>query len=277
MVLQRIIGNWAKCVEDAKARGLPLASAKEGIQDRMAPGNIEKHLSGAWFPLAFVNLGEKIYGVRKEFNPLIPYAAKAVEAHRTGEFYLTDEIVDATGKPFLVLIKETAGKDKNKRDGAKRVIDLGQAVTHAVSTANLAQDRAIVFVAESKRLANDYGPFLKNDLPENLRRNDIMVYHMKQTPQTQNAVRGFWLCGLDRDDRSDFGCGNGDLADDSGSVFGGSFDTNTSEASAQKISRPKVRISKPSFSEIRAYARRYVPTAVQPEFFKGLGNFWKQK
>ncbi len=214
MVLQRISpGNWAYCVEKA---GKKLATANALMKDRIQ--NQRAHYErGAWASENFNCIKGRILGARAKFNPLISYAKQAVEAQITGEFYLTDEITYENGIHYNLLLEQIAEQDAKKPIERKRVIDLGEAKTHNVPTDAFADDVTISWLAGGKKPADKYGLFLRNDLPENLRLQEVTVYHMPLSEK--DYARGAWLCRLDRCGRSGFVCYGGSLSYDGGSVF----------------------------------------------------------
>jgi hypothetical protein len=126
------------------------------MKDRIERGvNDKEHFnSGAWTAENFNIVNGRIYGARASFNPLIPYAKQAVQAHKAGEeFYLTSKIVDSKGKPYSQLLVEIADKDSKKPLERQRVADLGKVTTVAVPTDSFADDDTIVFLAEGKKPA----------------------------------------------------------------------------------------------------------------------------
>lgn len=222
MVLQRIgLGNWAYCVAQARSMNKGVASGKEVIEDRLERGvNDKEHFErGTWLAEDSNIVDGRILLARGEFNSLIPYAEQVVKAQRTGEFYLTDEIVRGK-RPFTQVLKQIAEKDARKPLEKRRVLDIEQAKTHQVPTDNFADDPVIRWKAESPKLANRYGLFLRNKLPENLRLLEVTVY----LPGIigKDYARGHWLGRLGRGGGSFFGCDYWDLGDDGGSVFWGS-------------------------------------------------------
>ncbi|MBS3091570.1 hypothetical protein J4217_03940 [Candidatus Pacearchaeota archaeon] len=239
MKLQRIDqGNWAYCLAQAKNANKRVSTGRELIEDRLERGvNDQTHFEGgAWTAEDSNVVDGAILLARAEFNPLIPYAKQAVEAQRTGEFYLTDEIRKGK-RPFTQVLRQIAEKDEIKPLEQKRVLNLGQAKTHPVPTDSFADDPTIRWKAESPELANRYGLFLRNELPENLRLPEVTVYLPRITGE--DYARGHWLDGLDRNYRSAFICNDRSLSDDYGSVFGVSVES--AEGTSRQINEPKVR------------------------------------
>lgn len=215
MVLQRINGNWAHCLKHLGK--LKLATAKQGIEDRIARGikDREHFERGAWFSENFNVVNERILGARAEYNPLIKYAEQATNAHKSAnEFYLTDEIVDSNNIPYAKLLEQIAEQDAKKPIEEKRVIGLGKVKTHNVPTDSFADDDAIVWLAQGKELAHQYG---KEFLLGKLGFKEVTVYHAPISKQ--NYTRGFWLCRLGWVGWSDFDC-DGILGYGDGDVFG---------------------------------------------------------
>ncbi len=239
MVLQRIgLGNWAYCIAKARSMNKGVASGKEVIEDRLERGvNDRTHFErGAW-PAEDSNVVDgAILLARAEFNPLIPYAEQAVEAQITEEFYLTDRI--RKGKiPFTQVLKQIAEKDARKPLEQRRVLDIGKAKTHSVSTDSFADDPTIRWISQGPKLANRYGLFLRNELPEDLRLPKVTVY----LPEIigKDYAREHWLDRLGRSYWSVFGCGDRYLFNVDGSVFGVSV--KSAEGTSRQVSEPKVR------------------------------------
>jgi|GEM_PF-3765567 len=271
MELQVYRGNWASCLEQLK--GESPTSGMQVIQDRIArfKKNSEDRThfdTGAWLSENTNVVDSQIMVARAPFNPLVPYAKQAVQVHKNGkEFYLEDSIL-LQDKPAVQILAEIAKADKNKTLVKRRVLIPEQTQTYKVSWDNFADDDVIDWHAQGRKLARNYGKFLHNDCGI----DEVTVY----LPATNlgNIARGNWLYRLGGSDRSDFDCYNGNLSDEDGTVFGG---FSSGEASARKISEPKVRIFQPSFENVLDYSRQYIPQVVQSQFEKGLAKLWKKK
>ena len=235
------------------------------MQDRIK--NYQNHIeNGAWVAENSNVVDGRFLLARAKFNPLIKYAGQVVEAQVREEFYLNSEIVDTSGKPYKQLLNEIAEVDAKKPSDKKRVADLGKVVTHDVPTDCFADDKTIVFLAGGENLANQYGLFLRNQLPEELKIQSVKVYHPSLS--NKDFARGVWLYGLDGRSRSDFECDGGDLYNVGGSVFGVSPIREVREAHAPKISESKIRIS--SIKDILRFSKDYIPSRDWKEFEKGL-------
>lgn len=262
-------GNWAYCL--AQLGKKRLATAREGMIDRIeryeANPNDRTHFdSGAWFSENFNRVDNRILGARAEFNPLIPYAEQASKA---GYLQLSEDI-KMKNKPVSQLLNEIAEKDLNKSLWQRRVVDFGEVKTHNVPTDSLADDDTIVWLAQGKELARDYGLFLRK--PE-INIKEVTVNHSPLAKE--DYARGFWLCWLDRGSRSSFLCDDRSLDDGSGIVFGVSG--KSALGTSQKSGQEKVRIFQPSFEDVLNYSRQYVPDIVQSKFEKGLKRHWENK
>jgi len=233
MTLERIEkGNWAYCLSQLSKR--KLATASDVMQDRIK--DYRNHTeNGTWIAENSNVIDGRILLARAKFNPLIKYANQAVKAQIQGEFYLTPEIVDASEKPYTQLLNEIAEADADKPFGKKRVADLGEVVTHDVPTDSFADDDTITFLARGEKLANQYGLFLRNKLPEELRLQSVRVHHASFPGK--NYAREVWLCALGPNSVSYFNC-DYVLYDGGGSAFGVPL---TREGGSPKISKPKVR------------------------------------
>jgi hypothetical protein len=224
---QRQTGNFAVALGKVALAHQTFATPKEGIIDRMKKGvNSDACKRWAWFNASFNEVNGDILATRVKFNPLsvfdkqtqtFSYAQKAVDAMRTGEFYLTDNIL-LGNKPAAEVLLEIAEQDSKRPIHKKRVINLGKKKTHDVSTDCFADDDTIVFLAEGYERARNYGLFIRNAFGENS--IPISKVYM-QDLIGKNKSRGFALSRVDTGSRSYFNCYNRDLYYDNGSLFGG--------------------------------------------------------
>lgn len=256
---QRHRGNFAVALEEL-ANAKPkqhFATPAEAMDERMKKGvDSDIFKEGAWYNASFNEVNGRILGTRREFNPLNDYAKKAVESMRTGEFYLSDDIL-INNRPASKVLTEIAEQDSKKPVHKRRVIDLGQTITHDVPTDCFGDDETIVFLAEGKERAKKYGLFLKNKagiLQSKVYMQDIIK---------KDKSRGFWLYRLDDYNVSDFSCSDWGLSGDGGSLFG----VYEGAEGTQKISKG---VEGPSLSELLKYSRPFVPEAVKKDFEKGL-------
>ena len=259
---QRHKGNFAEAMQGL-ARAKPrqrLAIPAEAMDERINQGvHSDIFRNGAWYNANFNEVNKRILATRQTYNPLIAYPTEATDVHRTGEFYLTDEVLIGN-EPATVVLERIAEQDAKKPISRRRVLDLGQTTTHDVPTDCFADDETIVFLAQGKTRADNYGLCLK----KNVDVDSVKVY--MQPIVGEDKSRGFWLDGLDFDGRSDFLCGNWDLYYGGGSVFGV---YESAEGTSQKNSM-RNQIARPSLSQVLRYARPFVPQARREEFEKGL-------
>ena len=88
MALQLIgPGSWANLLKRTKGK---IATAEQLIRDRITREDNTHYKTGAWTSENFNVINKRILGARAPFNPLMQYAEQAIEAHRRGEFYLTE-------------------------------------------------------------------------------------------------------------------------------------------------------------------------------------------
>ena len=216
MELQRYTGNFSKCLAEVVRAKQKIATAKQGMEYRIEQGvDSDVCQGGFWCPENFNVVDGRILAALGDYNPLIPYAEQAVNAHRGGkEFYLNDAVL-LNGKSATEVLKEIAEQDSEKPVYKKRVLDLGQTQTHPVSTDSFADDNGIVFLARGKISANRYGLFLKNKA-----RTPKITFCLPFVSQ-ENYSRGFWLYRLDLGGRSNlFGGYDRYFNDGDGSLFG---------------------------------------------------------
>ena len=117
LIFKRHKGNFAKCLQEI-ANAEPkqtCASVSQLIDERMRQGvDVDICINGAWGSASFNEVSGRILATRAEFNPLLAYSNQAVEAMRTGEFYLTDKILlgDKTASQVLAEIAEQDKKSQ---------------------------------------------------------------------------------------------------------------------------------------------------------------------
>ncbi len=266
---QRHRGNFASALRKL-ARAKPkqaFALPSQAMQERMRQG-VKADIStvGAWYNSSFNEVGGRIFGTKKEFNPLIDYAKQAVESMKIGEFYLDGVLINE--KPASEVLVEIAEQDAKKQIYKKRVADFGQAKTHNVPTDCFGDDDVIAFLAESKSRANKYGLWLRNKagIPES-------TVHM-QDIIGKDKSRGFWLDGLVVG-RSDFNCSNRYLNYDYGSLFG----VYESAEGTQKIlgQDRQNKIASPSLSDMLKYSKPFVSSRDWKDFEKELKAKFKRQ
>lgn len=208
MVLLRCEGNWASCV--SQLNGKVLASGMEVMLDRIERGKEDKeHFErgtwlaegGTWLSENTYVLDRQILMVRMPLNVLIPYAEKATEAHALGkEFYLTNEVL-LQGKSAKQILSDIAREDKNKPLIERRVLVSSNDKAYDVSWDRFGDDDTMVWLAQSKGLAKDYGKFLHNDSGLDIR---SLRFYLPAT-NLGDIVRGNWLYGLGKKE-SFFSC-----------------------------------------------------------------------
>ena len=234
---ERQYGDYATALGKVAIAKQIFATPKEGMTDRMKQGvNSDACKRWAWFDASFNEVDGRILATRDKFNPLsardesgkLLYAQRATDATRTGEFYLTNDVLFGN-EPAKVVLLRIAEQDKKKPIDKRIVLDLGQTKTHDVPTDCYADDDTIVFLAEGYKRAGKYGLFVRNAFGENSIQSS-RVYMQDLTGK--DKVRGFALDRFDADDRSGFDCGRG-LYVGSGSVFGGY--ERSAEGATQKI------------------------------------------
>jgi len=269
-IFQRYRGNFATALQKLAKAKQTFATPAQAMDERKKYGSNWSDASicteGAWYNASFNEVGSRILATRGEFNPLIDNSEQAVKSMRTGEFYLEDVLLN--GKPASQVLAEIAEQDAKKPVYRRRVADLGQIKSHDVPTDCFADDDTIVFLAESKKRASDYGLFL---------RNSAEIPHSRVYMQDiigKDKSRGFWLSGLGVGGGSDF-IGYGScrgVGDDDGSLFGV---YGGAEGASKKISARAIKI--PNLSELLKYSKPFVPQAARKDFERGLREkFGKQ-
>ncbi len=269
MKLQRIkSGNWAYCLSQLGKK--TLAEGREVMLDRIQKGNdSNEHINkGAWLAENTNLVNGKILMARKDYNPLIAYAEQAVAAHRNGKEFFLDDAVLLQKRPAIQVLFEVAKTDKDKLLHKRRVFTPSQKKIYYVAWDEFADDDVVVWHAQGKKLAKEYGRFIHNDFGI----DNVTIY----LPVTNlgNIARGNWLCRLGRNGRSNFYCGDEFLYGGGGSVF--RVDS-SAEDTPQKISREKVRISKPSLADVLKFSRKYVSEAARQEYESGISSMFGNK
>jgi hypothetical protein len=202
-------GDFAKCLTQLSSRGQRVATAKQAMRERIKQGaSADICTSGFWLPENWNSVQGDMLVALQEYNPIIPYAQEAVNAHESGnDFYLTNKVL-LQGKPALQVLRETAEEDASKPVYGRRVlISKDKNPITDVPTKSLGEQEEIIFLARGEKLAGQYGEFLHE--------SGIKETSIYRPPiiAGKDLARGFWFCRLDGDDRSDFygysGCING--------------------------------------------------------------------
>lgn len=259
MKLQGYDGNWEQCISQVNQANQKIATAKQGMSDRITKGKGSEYFQkGCWYPENFNVVNKRILVALGDYNPLIPHAKQAVLAHKDNkEFYLTDDVL-LNKKPASQVLEEIAEQDKPKPIHEKRVFDIGKLQTHDIQTDSFADDNVIVFLARGEKPAQKYGNFLDKKL--GIKK---ITFYLPSISEKDYA-RGFWLCRLGGDGRSDFD-GYWGLNVDGGSLFGV---CESAEGTSQKTSGRI--IESPRLSEILKYSKPFIAQAVRKDFEKGL-------
>ena len=108
---------------------------------------------------------------------------------RNEYFKLTPE-VKLQGEPASQLLLKIADQDAEKPVWEKRVIDLGQDRVHEVPTDCFGDENAIVFPARGKKLANDFGIFLRNKAGIQITE---VVFPLIGEIGEEDCAAGFWF------------------------------------------------------------------------------------
>ena len=263
---QRHKGNFAVALQKVRAASQSLATPAQAIDERMKQGvkaDISKN--GAWYAASFNEVNGTILATLLNYNPLVAYSEQATESHRKGEFYLTDEVL-LNGEPATAVLERIAEQDARKSIGRKRVIDLGNQVTHDVSTDSLADDDTIAFVAQGKQRADKYGRWLRNKVGI----KSLKVYMQNLTGK--NKSRGFWLGGFGGGGNSDFNCNAGGLYYGSCSLFGV---YESAEGTSRKKSGPESKIVRPSLYDVLRFSRPFIAPRNKKDYDAGIKDLFK--
>lgn len=214
--LRKTQGNFVQALEKLN-RAEPkqnLASIAKIMDERMNQ-SIDSDIcnEGLWCPASFSEVQGRIFVTRERYNPLIPYAQKAVDVMRRGDFCLTENIL-LQGRPASKVLTEIAERDYKKIVFWREVLDLGQLKSHTVPTDSLADDDTISFLVQSKPRANKYGKFLR----DNFGISESRVY----LPELSGKDRtmGFWFYRIHIDEKSSFMGNDNALYYTKGSLLG---------------------------------------------------------
>src|SRR3989339_183518 len=218
MELKRFgVGDWVYCQEQLARAKLRMADASELMRDIIDKGKIEhsEHVrSGAWASEAFLIFDEQVYGVRAEFNPLIlpEYASQAVEAHKSGKEFYSDNI-KIDGTPLRDLIVGVADVERRKPLYERRVVKLTEQESYNSPSDKLWQGEVAIWSAGGRELAKEYGGAISQ--------YGISNANVNLPPRDgRDIVRSFWLDFHAKNNWSGIGCSYWfpDLV--CGSVFG---------------------------------------------------------
>ena len=217
MELMKYNGNFVKCEEQIETAKQKKATARQGMQDRIALGlNSHYKSEGCWHPEGTARIESLNYWYLQQFAPTTHYSQETLEANKNGKYLSLTEEIKLGKKPASQLIKEIADAENYVKipDYKKRILIPKNQQTFSVASDSLGDVDIAVFLARSQNLAEQYGNFLK----EKCGIDNVTFYQISKN--YDNVAAGFWLHGLERGDDSGFGGYNRafDYAD--GSLFG---------------------------------------------------------
>ena len=162
MTLVRYHGNFVECKQQIKNAGQRIATARQGMQDRIRQGPYSDYVTkGCWYPEGTTRISKENYWCLGKFAPTTHYPQETLVANANGEYLsLTDEI-KLGGKPASQLIREIAEQDAELPDYQRRVLIPENQGTFSVDLDCLGEVDIARFLARSPELAEQYGKFLK--------------------------------------------------------------------------------------------------------------------
>ncbi len=216
MELIRYTGTFPDCKAQIEKAGQRIATARQGMQDRIRQGPDSHYLEGGcWHPEGTARINGTNYWCLGKFAPTTHYPRKTLKANKSNKYLpLTDEI-KLGEKPAVQLIKEIAEQDAELPAHKKRVLIPKEQYSFPVPSEDLGDVDIAQFLARDPKLAGRYGKFLKNkcEIPK--------VWFNQIGNNWDNVGAGLWLHGLDLGDDSDFyGNLRGFYYADGGSLFG---------------------------------------------------------
>lgn len=247
------LGNFVKCLAQISAREGKIATAEQAMQERIRQGaGADICTRGFWLPENWNSIQGDILVGLQNYNPIISYARRAVNAHKKGEeFYLSNKVL-LGGKPATQVLREIAEADAKKPVYKRRVlISKNKEQKTDVPTKRLGEEEEIIFLARGEKLAKDYGEFLYDFGIEK-----TLIYRPSLL-EGKDLARGFWLFGLVADDRSVFVGNHRYLGYEVGSLLG--VYEKSAEGTSQKILPYTTKNLKLAEKELRSLSKILQP------------------
>ena len=215
MELIRYTGTFPDCKAQIEKAGQRIATARQGMQDRIRQGPDSHYLEGGcWHPEGTARINGTNYWCLGKFAPTTHYAQQTLEANAREKYLpLTDEI-KLGEKPAVQLIREIAEQDAELPAHQKRILIPTRQDLFSVHSEDLGDVDIAQFLARDPRVAEKYGKFLRNKCGI----NNVWFYQIGY--EFDNVGAGFWLHCLDLDDDSKFDGSVRGFYLDIGSLFG---------------------------------------------------------
>lgn len=213
--LTRYNGNRVSCDTQIRDAGQRMATAREGMADRILKGfNSDYTKNGCWHPEGIARINGINYWCLGQFAPATLYARETLEANKAGQYLALTEVIKFGKKPASEVIKRIAELDADKPAEKRRVLIPARQDTFSVDSRDLGDVDIAQFLAGDARLAQDYGIFLDRDCR-------IEKVTFDQPFLSEDIATGLWLCKQQCDYFSDFdGSGRGNFDAEGGSSFG---------------------------------------------------------
>ena len=192
MKLTRHNGNFVECLNQIKEAGQVIATARQGMRDRIKAG-YESHYKekGCWHPEGTARIERKNYWCLPEFAPTTNYPEETLKANGNNEYLSLNYLVHPESKKlFTELIPEIAEADKRKHPQNRRVLISENQGIFLHPSEHLDEVDIALFLARNKKLAKDYGEFLKYKCEIDL----VRFYQLGN--YNNNFGAGFWLSRL---------------------------------------------------------------------------------
>ena len=213
-ILTRYNGNRVSCDAQIAQAGERMATASEGIQDRILKGfNSDYKEKGCWHSEGIARINGVNYWCQGKYAPTTQYAQKTLEANNAGQYLALTRDILLGKKPALEVIQHIAEMDVDKPVEKRRVLIPSRQGTFTVASKDLGDVDIARNLARGAKLAQDYGNFLDKDC--NIK--EVVFY---QLSGDKDIAAGLWLYGLGDGSNSSFSGDNRDFDNSGGSSFG---------------------------------------------------------
>lgn len=214
--VSRYNGDFVECANQIAQAGQRMATAREGMQDRITDVTLKLTNSnyfsqGGWYSEGTARINGVNHWCLGKYAPTTNYAQETLDANKAGTYLALTEAIKLGNKPASEVIQMIAEADAKKPVEQRRILIPTRQETFSVPSESLGDVDIARFLARDAKLAQDYGQLVKNVGIKN-----VIFY---QLSGDKDIAAGFWLYVLG-DGGSGFDGDNWDFDDAVGSSFG---------------------------------------------------------